>query len=100
MKVYTLPVIDEDGTITGKPGTVIVAQKKLEYKEVTDLRQLKIGEAGPLYLFHAPKKELLVRSFLPDLSQNMFLSSDGKRFEKTVVYSSTHPGFYVWQRVE
>lgn len=48
MKVYTNSVIDEDGEITGEVGAVLIASRELEYREVDDLRKLKIGEAGPV----------------------------------------------------
>ena len=53
MKVYTLPVIDEDGSITGKPGAVLVGERELEYREVNDLSELRIGEAAQESAFKA-----------------------------------------------
>jgi hypothetical protein len=96
MKVYTLPIIDEDGEITGKPGAVIVSPRELEYRQVDDLRELKIGEAGPL-------------SAGPDFAKTMdTLFLDGlwngvKRYQKVFVRNReddfTVFAFYAWERM-
>ena len=65
MNIYTLPVIDDDGYVTGKPGTVIVASRVLSYVEVETLGALQVGQAGASVLFNTPLK--LIR--LPDGSE-------------------------------
>ena len=86
MKVYTLPVIDEDGSVTGKPGTVLVGERELEYREVNDLSELRIGEAARLSVFNAPLFVLVL--------------SDGGKFHKTPFrYKGATIPFLAWERV-
>jgi hypothetical protein len=47
-KVYTLSVIDEDGEITGKPGTVLAASREITLDEETTLAKDMIQGHGAL----------------------------------------------------
>jgi hypothetical protein len=61
MKVYTLPVIDEDGAITGKPGAVLVGERELEHREYAwDLRDLRVGQTAREVAYKAMASVVLV----------------------------------------
>jgi hypothetical protein len=51
--VFTDTQTHEDGSITGKPGAVLVGERELKYREVDDLRKLWIGEAAQESAFKA-----------------------------------------------
>ncbi len=84
MNIYTLPVIDDDGYVTGKPGTVIVASRVLSYVEVETLGALQVGQAGALRLFNTPLKRIR----LPD----------GSEYRKTRITTENGWPSTVWER--
>jgi hypothetical protein len=86
MKVFTLPVIDEDGSITGKPGAVLVGERELKYREVDDLRKLWIGEAAQESAF----KAMACTAVLPG----------GGKFQRILARREVgHVVVQVWERV-
>lgn len=94
--VYTLPVYDEDGEITGKRGALIVASKGIEL--VDDVECL-VGQA---------LRYVSTASELPEVRRHNLKTNVTERYTKHRVVYGFHPvtgeayppSFDVWQRVE
>jgi hypothetical protein len=85
MRVYTLPVTDDEGDITGTPGAIIAPERQLEYRECA-LLDLVIGEVALISRFS---------------SASRIITLAGRRYQKLNVHYKDAPfGFWVWERIE